>query len=249
MLILWGMVYLIALVISANILFGCASSEKNLNTPEGLFAQAKEYEASERFEIAIAKYNDIKNKFPYNPLAIEAELAIADAQFTRENYSDAQIAYQNFRDLHPKHPKTDYVIYKTGLSYYMQLPETIDRDLTLGNDVIYHFDEIIKNFPRSEYVNDAKEKRQNAYNRLAEKELYIADFYMKQEKYGAALRRYELCITKYTGMGFDPRAHYGALKAATALDDTIKKKFHLQSLISKYPNSDETKKAQSEGLL
>lgn len=243
------MVYLLAIVFFINALLGCASSEKNLNTPEGLFAQAKEYESSERFEIAIAKYNDVKNKFPYSSLALEAELAIADAQYTRENYPDAQIAYQNFRDLHPKHPKIDYVIYKTGMSYFMQLPETIDRDLTLGNDVIYHFDEVIKSFPRSEYVNDAKEKRQDVYNRLAEKELYIADFYLKQEKFGAALRRYELCITKYTGMGFDPRAHYGAIKAATALDDTAKKKSHLKTLVSKYPNSDETKKVQSEGLL
>lgn len=243
------MVYLIVAFVSISALFGCASSEKNLNTPEGLFAQAKEYESSERFEIAIAKYNDVKNKFPYSALALEAELAIADAQYTRENYVDAQIAYQNFRDLHPKHPKIDYVIYKTGMSYYMQLPETIDRDLTLGNDVIYHFDEIIKSFPRSEFVKDAKEKRQDVYNRLAEKELYIADFYLKQEKFGAALRRYELCITKYTGMGYDPRAHYGAIKAATALDDTAKKKSHLKTLVSQYPNSDETKKVQSEGLL
>ena len=243
------MVYLIAIVFFINALLGCASSEKNLNTPEGLFAQAKEYESSERFEIAISKYNDVKNKFPYSPLALEAELAIADAQYTRENYPDAQIAYQNFRDLHPKHPKIDYVIYKTGLSYYMQLPETIDRDLSLGTDVIYHFDEVIKSFPRSEYVTDSKEKRQDVYNRLAEKELYIADFYMKQEKFGAALRRYELCISKYTGMGFDPRAHYGAVKAATALDNTEKKQSHLKMLISKYPNSDQAKKAESEGLI
>ncbi len=243
------MVYLIAIVFFMNALLGCASNEKNLNTPEGLFAQAKEYESSERFEIAISKYNDVKNKFPYSPLALEAELAIADAQYTRESYSEAQIAYQNFRDLHPKHPKTDYVIYKTGLSYFMQLPETIDRDLSLGNDVIYHFDEVIKSFPRSEYVMDSKEKRQDVYNRLAEKELYIADFYMKQEKFGAALRRYELCILKYTGMGFDPRAHYGALKAATALDNAEKKQSHLKTLISKYPNSDQAKKAEGEGLI
>jgi outer membrane protein assembly factor BamD len=184
------MVYLIALVFLINSLLGCASNEKNLNTPEGLFAQAKEYEDSERFEIAIAKYNDVRNKFPYSSFALDAELAIADAQYTRENYAEAQIAYQNFRDLHPKHAKTDYVIYKTALSYYMQLPETIDRDMTLGNDVIYHFDELIKSFPRSEYINDAKEKRQDIYNRLAEKELYIADFYFKQKKFGAALGRY-----------------------------------------------------------
>ncbi len=242
------MVYLIALVFFVNALFGCASSEKNSNTPEGLFAQAKEYEASERFEIAIAKYNEVKNKFPYSTLAVDAELAIADAQYTRENYTDAQIAYQNFRDLHPKHRRIDYVIYKSGLSYFMQLPDIVDRDLSLGSDAIYHFDEVIKSFPQSEFLADAKVKRQDVYNRLAEKELYIADFYMKQEKFGAALRRYELCITKYSGMGYDPRAHYGAVKAAMAAENAEKKASHLKVLMSQYPNSDQAKKAQAEGL-
>lgn len=227
---------------------GCATTEKDLNTPEGLFAQAKEYEKSERFEIAIAKYNDVKNKFPYSTLAVDAELAIADAQYTRENYPDAQIAYQNFRDLHPKNSKIDYVIYRTAMSYYMQLPETIDRDLTLGNDAIYHFDEIIRSYPKSEYYADSKLKRQETYSKLAEKELYIADFYFKQEKYSAALRRYELCLSKYSGIGYDPRAELGALKSAIALGDEDKRKLHLKELTSKYPKSDEARKAESEGL-
>lgn len=228
--------------------WGCATTERNLNTPEGLFAQAKDYEKSERYEIAIAKYNEVKNRFPYSALAIESELAIADAQYVRENYADAQINYQNFRDLHPKHAKTDYVIYKIAMSYYLQLPESIDRDLTLGNDAIYHFNEIIKSFPNSEYTADAKMKRQDIYNRLAEKELYVADFYFKQTKYSAALRRYELCIKKYTGIGFDPRAHLGALKAAIALDNTEKKNFHANELSTKYPNSAEAQSAASDGL-
>jgi outer membrane protein assembly factor BamD len=221
--------------------FGCASAEKNLNTPEGLFAQAKNYEKSDRFEIAITKYNDIKNKYPYSSVAVDAELAIADAQYTRENYADAQIAYQNFRDLHPKHIKIDYVVYRTAMSYYMQLPDTTDRDQTLGNDAIYHFDEIIKSFSKSEFVADAKIKRQDVYNRLAEKELYIADFYFKQTKFTAALRRYENCILKYSGIGFDPRAHMGAIKSAIALKNTDKQKSHSKELITKYPNSIEAK--------
>ncbi len=235
--------------IALFVLAGCASNEKNLNTPEGIFAQAKEYEESERYEIAISKYHDVKNKFPYSPLALDAELAIADAQYTRENYPEAQVAYQNFRDLHPKNPKTDYVIYKTAMSYFMQLPDTIDRDLTLGSDAIYHFDEVIKSYPRSEFLADSKVKRDDVFSRLAQKELYIADFYFKQEKYTAALRRYENCLAKFSGVGFDPRAELGAIKSAIALGDQEKKKFHAKQLMTKYPKSDEAQQAEQEGLL
>lgn len=239
----------LSLLIAMQMFSGCASEEKNLNTPEGLLAQGKDYEKSERYEVAIARYNDVKNKFPYSPLAIEAELAIADAQFARENYPDAQVAYQNFRDLHPKHARIDYVIYKTAMSYYMQLPDTIDRDLTLSTDAIYHFDEVIKSFPKSEFFIDAKAKRQELYSKLAEKELYIADFYFKQGKYLAAIRRYEACLNKYSGIGYDPRAKLGIVKSAAALGDNEKRKLHAKDLRTKYPQSDETKQAESEGLL
>lgn len=235
-------------LIALTLFSSCASSEKNLNTAEGLFAQAKEYEDSGRYEIAITKYNDVRNKFPYNPLAIEAELAIADAQYNRENYADSQIAYQNFRDLHPSHTKTDYVIYKTAMSYYLQLPDTIDRDLTLGNDAIYHFDEVIKLFPKSQYATEAKQKRQEVYNMLAEKELYIADFYFKQQKYTAALRRYEQCLVRFPSLGYDPRATMGAIRSALAAGENEKAKKLVRDLTTKYPQSEEAKDAKSKGL-
>lgn len=239
----------VSLLIFLGFLAGCTTSEKNLNTPEGLFAQAKEYEQSDRYEIAIARYNDIRNKFPYSPFALEAELAMADAQYSREFYAEAQIAYQNFRDLHPKNPKIDYVIYKTAMSYYMQLPETIDRDLSLTQDAIYHFDEIIRSYTKSEYFIESKAKRLELYEKLTEKELYIADFYYQQEKYTAALRRYESCLSKYSGYGFDPRAELGALRSAIASGDQDKRKLHAKNLATKYPQSKEAQQATDEGLL
>ncbi len=239
---------IISAVFSSLFLSSCASSTKNQNTPEAMFAQAKEFEEGERFDIAISKYNDVRNKFPYSPLATEAELAIADAQFKRENYVESQIYYQNFRDLHPRHKKIDYVVYRTAMSYYMQLPETIDRDLTLGNDAIYHFDEVIKSYPNSEYANDAKMKKQDVLTRLAEKELYIADFYFKNKQYAPALKRYEQCLSKFSGIGLDPRAHLGALKAAKAGSNSEKQSLHYKELTTKYPQSQEAKTATSERL-
>ena len=87
------------ILILVSTFFGCASEEKNANTPEGLFAIAKEYDEAERYEIALQKYADVKNKFPYSSLATSAELAVADVHFKRESFAEAQIAYQNFRDL------------------------------------------------------------------------------------------------------------------------------------------------------
>ncbi|AZZ38389.1 outer membrane protein assembly factor BamD [Bdellovibrio sp. qaytius] len=230
------------------VLFSCASKEKDLNTAEGLFAYAKEFQDAERYEVALTKYADVRNKFPYSSLATEAELAIADVHYARESYPESEIAYQNFRDLHPKHAKSAYVLYRIAMSYYMQLPETIDRDLTVGKDAIYHFGELVKLYPQSEYVTDSKIKRDEVISRLGQKEIYIADFYFKQEKYSSALRRYESTLVKYPGLGFDPRAHFGAAKCAKKLADQKTLDQHMQILKTKYPNSDEARLLTSEGL-
>lgn len=240
--------YLVLLLCVPFIFSSCASEDINLTTAEGAYKYAKDFENAERYEIALTKYADVKNKFPYSNLATEAELSIAEVHYKRESFSEAQISFQNFRDLHPKHPKIDYVVYKIAMSYYSQLPDTFDRDLSLGNDAIYHFDEIIKSFPHSSYVKEAKEKREETYQKMSEKELYIADFYFKQKKYSAALRRYESTLQKFTGFGFDPRAHLGAARCAKALINSSKQKYHTRLLLTKYPKSNEADIAKTEEL-
>lgn len=240
----------LALTISIFGLFftGCASEEKNTSTAEGAFSYAQEFDQAERYEMALNKYADVKNKFPYHSLATEAELAIADVHYKKESFAEAQLSYQNFRDLHPKHPKIDYVVFRIGMSYFMQLPETSDRDLSLGHDAIYFFDDLIKSYPKSQYVSEAKNKRDETYKMLTEKELYIADFYYRDEKFSAALRRYESLLQKYTGRGFDSKAHLGAARSAKKLDNESKQKFHVSQLLKNYADSSEAKAAQSEGL-
>lgn len=230
------------------LLIGCASEEKNLNTAEGMFAHAKEFDDAERYDLAIQKYSDVRNKFPYSQLATDAELAVADVYYKKESYQEAQLSYQNFRDLHPKHSRIDYVIFKTAMSYYLQLPETIDRDLSSGADAIYHFNEVIKLFPKSEYAKEALENRNDTFKRLAEKELYIADFYLRQKSYPAALRRYEGMLKKYSGHGLDARAHLGAVRAAKASDDETKVKEHKSILSKSFSDSSEFETLKNEGL-
>ncbi len=225
---------------------GCSTVEKDPSTAEEAFKIAQDYEKADRYQIAIQRYTDVKNKFPYSSLATEAELAIADVHFKSEDYSDAQISYQNFRELHPKHAKSDYVVFRTGLSFYQQLPETIDRDLTLANDAIYSFNELLKKFPDSPYKAEADEYRKKAYSMLTEKELYIADFYFKEKIFDSALLRYESAFNKFNGFGYDPRILKGAVESAHELKNTEKAKQYTEILLSKFADSPEAQEVRSK---
>lgn len=228
--------------------FSCTSADKTASTAEEAFAIAQEFDKKDRYTVAIQRYNDVKNKFPYSSYATAAELAIADVHFRSEAYPEAQVSYQNFRELHPRHARIDYVIFQIGMSYYQQLPDTFDRDISLANDAIYSFNELIRRFPNSEYFPKAQEHRRKAFTMLNEKELYIADFYFKQEVYSSALLRYESSYRKFPGFGLEPRSLLGAVKSAHKLEDRQKQSQYYGLLTSKFPESDEAKQAQREGL-
>jgi outer membrane protein assembly factor BamD len=233
------------IVIFAGLL-ACSSMDKKSDTPDGAFAIAEEFDKDERYEEAIRRYTEVKNKFPYSNFATKSELAIADVYFKQESYPEAQVSYQAFRELHPKHPQIDYVVYRIGLSYFNQLPTTIDRDLTVSHEAINSFDELMKRYPDSKYVNEAADKKLETLKMLAGKEEYIASFYLKREMYDSALPRFEGLIAKYPQLGFDEKALYGAAYSANKIGDSFKAKKYMTELQEKYPKSDEARRAEKE---
>ncbi|MCB0364295.1 MAG: outer membrane protein assembly factor BamD [Bdellovibrionaceae bacterium] len=225
----------------------CSTSEKiDANTAEGSFEYAQRFEKDERYEEAIAQYMDVKNKHPYSKLALEAELRVADIHYKRESYIESQSAYQIFKDFHPRHPKIDYVTFRLAMSYYNQLPETIDRDLSLAGKAILYFNEVIQSFPRSEFVTKANEHKTACLKKLANKELYIADFYFSRDQFDSALGRFEDLLAEYPNLGYEPRALYGAAFSSFKLKDLPKARSLYDRLISQHPDSSEAKKLKDE---
>jgi outer membrane protein assembly factor BamD len=224
----------------------CSSSEKNSDTPEGLYSIAEELEKDDRNEMAITRYTEVKNKFPYSAYATRAELAIADVHYKTESWPEAQVSYQTFRELHPTHAKIDYVIFRTGMSFYQQLPETVDRDLTLAKDAIVAFDDVLRRYPASEYVAESKEKKEDCLKRLAGKEEYIAEFYFKRAAYISALPRFEGILRTYPNLGFDANALSKAAISANRADQKDKARRYLGILRDKFPDSGELAAARKE---
>lgn len=235
-----------ALLISLFFL-ACSSTDKvDENTAEGAFTTGERYEKDERFEEALVQYNQVKNKHPYSRFAVEAKLRIADIHFKREDWVEAQNAYQLFKELHPKHPKIDFVTYRLALCYFNQLPSTIDRDLTLADKAIMYFDETLQSFPGSEYAKSAKEYKEKALKMLAEKVDYIGNFYFIREKFDSALLRYEELLEKYSGLGLDSKALYRASFSAYKTEDLAKARGYYKKLVTSFPNSEEVRNMTSE---
>lgn len=233
----------IAVVVAA---LGCSSDEKKADTAEGAFALAQEFDQNERYDEAIRRYQEVKSKHPYSKFATMAELAMADAYYKQESYPEAQISYQTFRELHPKHPQTDYIVFRLAMSYYMQLPDTIDRDLTLTQSAMTYFDELSSRYPNSQHVAEAKEKKVECMKRLAQKEDYIANFYFIRSHYDSAVSRYEGIVRNYPGLGFDALAMSRAAIAAKRKGEDDRARNWVKQLREKFPGSPELSAAERE---
>jgi len=235
--------FLLILAITA----GCVSEPKvNTNTPEGLFTLGEFYQKQERFEEAINQFKAVSSKFPYSKLATEAELRVADCYYKKEEYIEAFNAYKTFKELHPKHPQIDYVTYFAAESIREQLPSTVDRDLSQATQAINYYEEIVTVYPNSKYAAESKEKRFKLIGMLADKELYIADFYYRREKYLGALTRYDIFLQMFPQNTKVPHALLGAARSAKQLNQPEKIPQYVERLIADHGGSSEAKQAKSE---
>lgn len=229
------------------LLVACVSEpDVDPNTPDGLLKLGEFYEQNDRYDEAVAQYKSISNKFPYSKLAAEAELKTADCYFKKDEYVEAAAAYRTFKELHPKHPKIDYATYSAAESIREQLPSTVDKDLAQAPQAIAYYNEIVTLYPTSPHAADSKEKRLKLIQMLADKELYIADFYYKQEKYTASLSRYSLFVQDYSQNQRVPYALYWAAKSAEKAGAKERIREFVSPLVSNYPNSPEAKDAKQE---
>jgi outer membrane protein assembly factor BamD len=176
---------------------GCSSAPITENEPERLYKEAVEDIESDHYQIAIEKLKTIRNKFPYSSFATEAQLKIADVYFLQESWAEAALAYEAFRDLHPKHEKVPYAMFKAALSYFNDMPGTVARDLTAGQKALDAFNDFLRRFPSAPESAEARTHVAECRKLLAEKELYIGDFYYKRDVYHSAKPRYQKIVDLY----------------------------------------------------
>lgn len=181
---------------------GCSSADIDENDPTALMKEANEDIESSRYILALEKLQKVKNQHPYSKEAVEAQLRIGDVYFLQESYAESAATYEAFRDLHPKHPKLSYAAYRVGLAYYSDLPGNHARDLSSGYKAQDAFRDFLEHFPNDENAPAAKAKLVETRGVLAEKEIYIADFYYKREMWEAAKGRYTKVVNLYSDTGF-----------------------------------------------
>ena len=138
---------------------------------------------------AVEYFNIVRNYYRDDPLAQMAELAIADVYYKRTEWDLARYSYDDFRRRYPRHEKVDYATYQIGMTLYKKAPKFAGRDQKWTAQAIQSWKGFEKRFPESEHLEEVLEKRTECTERLAKKELQIAQFYAKRGAWEASRRR------------------------------------------------------------
>ena len=198
--------------------------------------EAKNYADAARY------YEFVRNKFPYLEAAREAELKLADCDYLRDQFSAARDRYKNFERLHPTHPKVDYAAFKAAETHYKDipsdfflLPPSSEKDQLEVRSALAAMNEFNRMYPKSEYLKDSNKIIADVKRRLAEHEVYVAEFYAKREKWPAVISRYSTVNKFYPGVGYDEQAAFGLYEAYTALNKPEEAKEALNIYVHHFP--------------
>ncbi len=146
---------------------------------------------------ALEQFNRIRNYHRDDPHAVKAELAIADVYYHKREWDQARLAYEDFGRMHPRHEDLDYVVYRIGMSIYQKAPVIAGRDQTWTRQALTAWSGYESRFAESDHRPEVSEHLDKCRERLARKELGIAEFYRRRKAPRAVAGRAEGLITRF----------------------------------------------------
>ena len=188
---------------------GCRSHRNEAKSgPETIYARAQKAMKNSSYGEAIKQLEALQSRFPFSEPARQAQIDLIYAYYKNREVDPAIDAAETFIRENPTNPRVDYAYYMKGLIYFERQANFLERwfnvDLSRRPPVnakksFEAFDELLKKYPHSQYVGDARQRMIFLRNRLADFELYVAQYYMKRGAYVGALNRAKFCIENYDG--------------------------------------------------
>ena len=145
---------------------------------------------------AAKKFNEAEILFPQSAWAPKSVLMAAYSYYSKNYYYDAISELERFIKKYPKHERSNYAHFLLAICYYEQI---IDEKKDLGPllSAEQEFKFVIKNYPDSDFALDSKYKLDLINDILASKEVFLGRYYMKKEKWIAAINRFKHVVEHY----------------------------------------------------
>ncbi len=203
---------LLPAVLVAGLLAACSSTQEDPTakwTPDRIYTEARDEVSAGAFDKAVPLFEKLEGRAAGTPLAQQAQLEKAYAQYKAGEKAQAQATLERFLKLHPASPATDYALYLKGLVNFndnlgmfswISRQDLSERDQQAAKDSFESFRTLVTRFPESKYAADARQRMTYIVNSLAQYEVHVARYYFERGAYVAAISRAQTAITDYEGV-------------------------------------------------
>ena len=237
-----GVLALVALIL----LSGCSLFTGRPDTippAAALYADAERELAKGRHDAARDSLRKILERHPDASQVPEARFLMGESYFRDHEYDRAVKEFETFLAYYPAHRIADLAQYRLARSYFDAMP-TVERDQGITAKGLAEFKKLLKQYPESRYAPDAIAKIDACRLRLAEKELWIADYYVRQGNFQAALQRYDVILKDYPHTAAAPQALFQKADALTRLGRREEAQNTLRQLVDEFPASEWSRRAR-----
>jgi outer membrane protein assembly factor BamD len=164
--------------------------------PDVLYAQGLANLQAGKSTEAMRKFEAVDRQHPFSEYARKS---LVMSTFVKYRQGDTDGAIQSgtrYMTLYPQTKDAAYVQYLIGLSYAKQVP-TVTQDQRAAVQTIDAMLKVVKNYPDSEYVDDAQTKIRFARDNLAGKEMQVGRYYEERKEYLAAIQRFRNVVEQF----------------------------------------------------
>jgi len=160
------------------------------------------------YAAAVKAYQRLIARFPSGPYNEQAQLDLTYAQYKNNQLDDAYSTVNRFLKTYPANNHIDYAYYLRGLINFERTTGVIERYVYRENgqarrDQGYNlqsfddFSELTRRYPDSAYAADARQRMIYLRNSLAQFEIDVAKFYLRNKAYVASADRSQYVIEHY----------------------------------------------------
>jgi outer membrane protein assembly factor BamD len=161
-----------------------------------LYAMGESELAKGRHADARSSFQKIVERHPQSIYAPRARFLIGEAYYREGEWDKAIKEFEIFLSFYPRHQIADLVQYRLAMSYYDQM-KPVEQDQEITRKAMEAFRVLVREYPESRYAADALAKIDICRGRLAQKELWVAAYYINQGNPNAARQRLEKVVKEY----------------------------------------------------
>ena len=195
--------------LTAALLAGCGTAAKDETanwTNEKLYAEAKSEADSGNYDRAAKLYEKLEGRAIGTLLSQQAEIDRAYVQWKGNEKAQALSTLERFIKLHPTSPAIDYALYLQGVINFndnlglfsnLARQDLAERDQQASRDAYQSFKQLVEQYPKSRYAEDAQVRMNYIVNALASYEVHVARYYYRRGAFVAAANRAQQAVQEF----------------------------------------------------